>query len=53
VAALTLGSLPPLRLLLVAGRAIVEDGEVRTVDAEHVARTAAEASRVLALRLAP
>ena len=53
VAALTLGSLPPLELLLVAGRAIVEDGEVRTVDAEQVARTASEASRVLARRVAP
>jgi cytosine/adenosine deaminase-related metal-dependent hydrolase len=50
VAALALGSLPPLRLLLVGGRAVVEDGDVRTVDAGAVARAVATATRSLASR---
>lgn len=50
VAALTLGSLPPLRLLLVGGRAVVEDDEVRTVDAAAVAGAVISAARELASR---
>jgi cytosine/adenosine deaminase-related metal-dependent hydrolase len=48
VAALTLGSLPPLELLLVGGRPVVEGGELRTVDVAAVARSVARASRRLA-----
>ncbi len=50
VAALTLGSLPPLRLLLVGGRVVVEDGTLRTVDAHAVAREVQRASARLAAR---
>ncbi len=53
VAALTLGSLPPLRLLLVGGRAVVEDGELRTADAGCVADEVRTASRRLAERAGP
>lgn len=52
VAALTFGSLPPLELLLVDGRAVLEDGELRTVDVRDVARQAGAASRRLARRWA-
>ncbi|HVC13557.1 MAG TPA: 8-oxoguanine deaminase [Acidimicrobiales bacterium] len=38
VAALTLGGPPPLALLLVGGRPVVEDAELRTVDVREVAR---------------
>jgi cytosine/adenosine deaminase-related metal-dependent hydrolase len=38
VAALTLGARPPLALLLVGGRAVVEGGELQTVDVQAVAR---------------
>ena len=41
VAALVLGAPPPLELLLVDGRPIVERGQVRTVDADALAREAA------------
>jgi cytosine/adenosine deaminase-related metal-dependent hydrolase len=42
-AALVLGDRPPLELLLVDGRAVVEDDRVVTVDEEQVARAAAGA----------
>jgi cytosine/adenosine deaminase-related metal-dependent hydrolase len=47
VAALALGSPPPLRLLLVDGRAVVEDDRLVTVDEDVLARDAAVASRTL------
>lgn len=50
VAALTLGARPPLALLLVGGRAVVEDGEVCTVDADVVARGVEAAARTLEAR---
>lgn len=42
VAALVLGSTPPLELLLIDGREVVGAGEVRTVDEHAVARQVAE-----------
>lgn len=48
VAALTLGSLPPLELLLVGGATVVEGGELRTVDVDAVARSVGRAARRLA-----
>ena len=45
VAALVLGPPAPLKLLTVHGRTIVEDGELRTADAAHLARRARAASR--------
>lgn len=53
VAALTLGSLPPLALLLVGGTPLVEAEELRTVDVEAVARSVAQAARRLAAAAAP
>lgn len=51
VAALVLGSLPPLELLLLVGRRpVVESGRLATIDQESVARLAGEASRSLARR---
>ena len=50
VAALVLGSLPPLQLLLVGGRPVVEAGQLATVDAEAVARAVRQASARLAER---
>jgi cytosine/adenosine deaminase-related metal-dependent hydrolase len=47
VAALALGSPPPLRLLLVDGRPVVEDDRLVTVDEDVLARDAATASRTL------
>jgi cytosine/adenosine deaminase-related metal-dependent hydrolase len=47
VAALALGSRPPLELLLVHGRPVVERDRLVTVDEETVARDAAAASRRL------
>jgi cytosine/adenosine deaminase-related metal-dependent hydrolase len=47
VAALALGSPPPLRLLLVDGRAVVEDDRLATVDEDVLARDAVVASRTL------
>jgi cytosine/adenosine deaminase-related metal-dependent hydrolase len=52
VAALTLGARPPLALVLVGGRAVVEDGELVTVDARSVAGRVAGAVRRLAERRA-
>ena len=50
VAALTLGTLPPLDLLLVGGRAVVERGRPLTVDPADVAREVGAAARRLAQR---
>jgi cytosine/adenosine deaminase-related metal-dependent hydrolase len=47
VAALVFAALPPLRLLLVAGRTVVEDGEVDTVSEEDVATALRAASERL------
>ncbi|MFP5071724.1 8-oxoguanine deaminase [Pseudonocardia nantongensis] len=47
VAALVLGSPPPLRLLLVNGRAVVEDDRVGTVDTDAVAAECAAVHRTL------
>jgi cytosine/adenosine deaminase-related metal-dependent hydrolase len=47
VAALVLGSAPPLELLLVNGRAIVAQDHVLTVDEQQVALAARDASRRL------
>ncbi len=48
VAALVLGSLPPLELLLVGGRPVVEHGRLQGVDAAEVAREVAAQSGRLA-----
>ncbi|GAA1379719.1 8-oxoguanine deaminase [Pseudonocardia kongjuensis] len=47
VAALVLGAPPPLRLLLVDGRPVVEDGRMCTVDTDEVAARCAEVHRDL------
>jgi cytosine/adenosine deaminase-related metal-dependent hydrolase len=47
VAALALASPPPLELLLVDGRPVVEHDRLVTVDEEELARDAAAASRRL------
>ncbi|MDT4941302.1 MAG: 8-oxoguanine deaminase [Pseudonocardiales bacterium] len=47
VAALVLGSPPPLRLLLVNGRTVVQDGVVQTVDEDALAVRVAAAHRTL------
>ena len=47
IAALVLGSQPPLELLLVDGRPVVEHGDVLTVDEEQVGREARDASKRL------
>jgi cytosine/adenosine deaminase-related metal-dependent hydrolase len=47
VAALVLGAPPPLELLLVQGRSVVERDEVVTVDADGLAREVAAAHREL------
>ncbi|MFF7938858.1 8-oxoguanine deaminase [Nocardia gamkensis] len=47
VTALVLGSAPPLVALLVNGREVVRDGEVRTVDTEVVAGEVARAQAAL------
>ncbi|MFG1803193.1 8-oxoguanine deaminase [Micromonospora carbonacea] len=47
VAALVFGPPAPLALLLVGGRAVVEDAELRTADADALARAAAGAHRRL------
>ena len=48
VAALVLGAPPPLELLLVGGRAVVERDRVVTVDEQQVADAARRASASLA-----
>ncbi len=50
IAALVLGSQPPLELLLVNGRPVVEHGEVVTVDEEAIGREARRASTRLLAR---
>ncbi len=50
VAALTLGSLPPLELLLVGGRPLVEAGVASTFDPARVARQVADATARLERR---
>jgi cytosine/adenosine deaminase-related metal-dependent hydrolase len=50
VAALALGSQPPLELLLVNGRAVVERDRITTVDEAEVARQVATASTTLLSR---
>jgi cytosine/adenosine deaminase-related metal-dependent hydrolase len=50
VAALVLGAPPPLELLLVQGRTVIERGQVVTVDAEQAAAGAAAASTQLLAR---
>ncbi len=52
VAALTLGSLPPLELLLVGGRPLVASGVPLTIDPERVARSVAGATARLERRWA-
>ena len=47
VAALVLGSTPPLRMLMVDGAVVVEDDELRTADEDVLAADAARASRRL------
>jgi cytosine/adenosine deaminase-related metal-dependent hydrolase len=44
VAALVFGARPPLALLLVGGRTVVEEGELRTASADELARSAHAAS---------
>ena len=44
VAALVLGAPPPLELLLVQGRPVVEHGRIVTIDADHAAADAVAAS---------
>ncbi|MER5349790.1 8-oxoguanine deaminase [Kitasatospora sp. NPDC002551] len=50
VAALVLGALPPLALLLVNGNTVVEQGRLTTVDEERIARDCARAARDLSTR---
>jgi cytosine/adenosine deaminase-related metal-dependent hydrolase len=50
VAALVLGAPPPLKLLLVNGRTVVEDDRVTTVDEFELAGEVAAASRTLLSR---
>jgi cytosine/adenosine deaminase-related metal-dependent hydrolase len=50
VAALTMGALPPLSLLLVNGRAVVEKGQLTTVNEDRIAKAAADAAKELASR---
>lgn len=50
VAALVLGPPAPLALLTVGGRVVVEAGELRTADAETLARNAKAAAHTLTLR---
>lgn len=52
VAALVLGSAPPLELLLVGGRTVVEQDRLVTVDEETLARDAETAARTLLARAA-
>jgi len=50
VAALVFGPLPPLKLLMVGGRTVVADGELRTADPVAIADDLQAASRALATR---
>ena len=53
IAALVLGPRPPLALLLVGGRTVVEDGELRTADTAGLARDARAAARRLLANESP
>ncbi|MFD7452755.1 8-oxoguanine deaminase [Kitasatospora sp. NPDC059827] len=50
VAALTFGALPPLATLFVNGNAVVEKGELTTVNEDRIARACARAAKELASR---
>ncbi|SDT32049.1 Cytosine/adenosine deaminase [Streptomyces sp. TLI_053] len=50
VAALALGALPPLALLLVNGNAVVEKGQLTTVNEDRIAQACARAAKELAAR---
>ncbi|MEV7771209.1 8-oxoguanine deaminase [Kitasatospora sp. NPDC086791] len=50
VAALTFGALPPLAVLFVNGNAVVEQGQLTTVNEDRIARDCARAARELASR---
>jgi cytosine/adenosine deaminase-related metal-dependent hydrolase len=50
VAALVFGPLPQLKLLMVGGRTVVADGELRTADPAAIAEDLRAASRALATR---
>ncbi len=50
VAALTFGALPPLSVLFVNGNAVVEKGQLTTVNEDRIARDCARAARELAAR---
>jgi cytosine/adenosine deaminase-related metal-dependent hydrolase len=52
VAALVLGAPPPLELLLVGGRVVVEADRLQTVDEDELARDAETAARALLARAA-
>jgi len=47
VAALALGSAPTVDRLLVGGRSVVADGELRTADVESITRDLFNAAEVL------
>jgi cytosine/adenosine deaminase-related metal-dependent hydrolase len=51
VAALVMGALPPLTLLLVNGRAVVEEGNLALADESRIARACAAAAKELASRV--
>ncbi|MER5866410.1 8-oxoguanine deaminase [Kitasatospora sp. NPDC002040] len=51
IAALTLGALPPLALLLVNGNPVVEKGNLTTVNEDKIAQDCARAAKELAARL--
>ncbi|MFJ9951604.1 8-oxoguanine deaminase [Kitasatospora sp. NPDC091207] len=50
VAALTLGALPPLAALFVNGNAVVEKGQLTTVNEDRIAQACARAAKELAAR---
>lgn len=47
VAALVMGALPPLAMLLADGRVVIEDGQLQTADAELISREATTQARRL------
>ncbi|MFC5663321.1 8-oxoguanine deaminase [Kitasatospora misakiensis] len=50
VAALTFGALPPLAVLFVNGNAVVEQGQLTTVNEDRIAQACARAAKELAAR---
>ncbi len=50
VAALALGALPPLAVLFVNGNAVVEKGQLTTVNEDRIAQACARAAKELAAR---